>query len=328
MNSSTNTREAVVFNIQRMSTEDGPGIRTTVFFKGCPLSCEWCHNPESIEKAPQIVWHQTRCIACESCVDSCPSVALSLSAEGLVIDRQACKECGTCVDECPTTARECVGKRWNLDDLLTEVVKDRSYFESSGGGVTASGGEPMVQASFVEKFLSRCHSTGLHTALDTSGLCGTTSLLKAVSHADLVLFDLKEIDPKRHKRLTGHSNEKILENLKALRNQMKEKRGPSQLWIRTPLIPTATARDETITKIGTFIAEHLGDVVARWELCSFNNLAEDKYKRLGLSWSYAKEKLLTEDELRHYEHVAQQTGVDPTIVHADGPTAQTTRQSP
>lgn len=322
-------REAIVFNIQRMSTEDGPGIRTTVFFKGCPLSCEWCHNPESIERTPQIVWHQTRCIACESCIDSCPSEALSLSAAGLVVDRTACKECGTCVEECPTTARECVGKTWTLDDLLAEVVKDRSYFESSGGGITASGGEPMSQGSFVENFLSGCRATGLHTALDTSGLCGKTSLLRAASHADLVLFDLKEIDPERHKELTGHSNERILENLTAIRDQMNDNGGPAQLWIRTPLIPKTTARDETVTRIGTFIAEHLGDAVARWELCSFNNLAEDKYERLGLSWSYAKEKLLSEDELRHFEKVAQQTGVDPAIVHADGPTvSKPTRQSP
>ena len=312
--------EATVLNIQRMSTEDGPGIRTTVFFKGCSLACSWCHNPESISNKPQQVWHAFKCIGCRTCVDICPSSAVTMTDEGVLTDREVCTVCGTCAEECPTTAKEVLGTQWRLADLVAEVSKDKAFFAASSGGITASGGEPGVQASFVADFLRDCREDGLHTALDTCGLVGKKALLDMAAHADLVLYDIKEIDPERHRRFTGHGNERILENLVALRDAINTGHGPGELWIRTPLIPGATATNDNIAGIGKFIALNLGDVVTRWELCAFNNLCVNKYERLGLTWEFEDLPSMSKKELADFEEIARGSGVKPDIVHADGPT--------
>ena len=159
-----------------MSTEDGPGLRTTVFFKGCSLACAWCHNPESISRLPQIHWIGSRCIGCRTCLDTCPLQALSMSAQGVVIDRDVCNGCGLCAEECPSTALELLGEAWTLEDLVQEVIKDRVYFEKSNGGVTISGGEPTLQADFAAEFLKQLRAQGMKTAIDTCGLCSTAAL--------------------------------------------------------------------------------------------------------------------------------------------------------
>ena len=307
-----------VFNIQRMSTEDGPGLRTTVFVKGCSLECTWCHNPEALSPNPQVVWHGPRCIRSRACDTACPEAAISRSGDEIEIDRGRCTLCGECVDECPSGAMEVWGTRWSLSDLVDEVAKDRSYFETSGGGVTVSGGEPGLRAPFLAPFLERCRAIALHTALDTSGMCSPSALRKLAGHADLVLFDLKEIDSERHARFTGQPNERILANLVGLAEQIRNGQSPAELWIRTPLIPGATLTEENILGIGAFIARDLGDVVARWELCAFNNLAADKYHRLGLQWEFEGVELLSEADLRHFEDVGRRSGVDPDIVLATG----------
>jgi pyruvate formate lyase activating enzyme len=309
-----------VFNIQRMSTEDGPGLRTTVFAKGCGLECLWCHNPEGISPEPQVVWHGPRCVGAKACDTACPEDAILRSGEEIQIDRSRCTVCGDCVDQCPSGALEQWGTRWSLDDLVTEVAKDRSYFETSGGGVTVSGGDPALYTPFVAAFLERCRSQGLHTALDTCGMCSRSNLRTLTERADLVLYDLKEMDPERHARFTGHSNQRILGNLVALAEQMRESPLPAELWIRTPLIPGATLVEENIRGIGAFIAREVGDVVTRWELCAFNNLAADKYQRLGLRWEFEGVELMSEAELRHFEQVGRESGVDPEIVLATGRT--------
>jgi pyruvate formate lyase activating enzyme len=309
-----------VFNIQRMSTEDGPGLRTTVFVKGCSLECTWCHNPEGLSPSPQVVWHGPRCIRSRACDAACPEAAISRSEDEIEIDRGRCTLCGECVDECPSGAMELWGTRWSLSDLVTEVAKDRSYFETSGGGVTVSGGEPALRAPFLAPFLERCRALALHTAVDTCGMCSASALRKLAGHADLVLFDLKAIDPERHARFTGHPNEKILANLVGLAEQMRNGQLPAELWIRTPLIPGATLTEENLQGIGAFIARELGDVVTRWELCAFNNLAADKYHRLGLQWEFEGVELMAQADLRHFEDVGRGSGVDPEIVLATGRT--------
>ncbi len=311
--------EASVLNIQRMSTEDGPGIRTTVFFKGCSLRCTWCHNPESIDIRPRTVWSAHKCIGCESCADACVHGALVRQAERVWPDPAACQRCGACVDACPAVALEVLGRSWRLADLVDEVAKDRAFFEESGGGVTASGGDPLVQASFTAAFLSACQAAGLHTALDTCGACPQDKLLAAAVHADLVLLDLKEIDSVRHERVTGRPVEPILENARALVASLT---GHQQLWIRTPLIPGATARADNLTGLGRFIADALGDKVARWELLAFNNLCREQYGRLGQVWDFASTPLLSQAELDQLAQVAKASGVDPDIVSASGPTRQ------
>jgi pyruvate formate lyase activating enzyme len=303
-----------------MSTEDGPGLRTTVFVKGCSLECLWCHNPEGISPSPEVVWHGPKCIHSRACDAACPEGAILRSGDEIEIDRGRCTACGECVDQCPSGAMERWGTDWTLDDLVREVEKDRSYFETSGGGVTVSGGEPVLHASFLAPFLERCRELGLHTALDTCGMCSPSSLQRLAGCADLVLFDVKEIDPERHARLTGQPNERILANLVAVAEQMREGPLPEQLWVRTPLIPGATLTEENIREIGAFIAREVGDVVTRWELCAFNNLATDKYRRLGLRWEYEGVPLMTEAELAQIEEVGRESGVDPEIVAATGRT--------
>jgi pyruvate formate lyase activating enzyme len=309
-----------LFNVQRMSTEDGPGLRTTVFVKGCGLECHWCHNPEGMSAKPQIVWHGVRCVRSRACDAACPEDAILRVGEEIEIDRGRCTLCGECVDGCPSGAMELWGTRWSLDDLVREVAKDRSYFETSGGGVTVSGGEPALRTPAVASFLGRCRALGIHTALDTCGMCSPLALQALAEHADLVLYDVKEIDPDRHARFTGQSNQRILANLVALAGQMRSEQLRAELWIRTPLIPGATLTEENIRGIGAFIAQELGDVVTRWELCAFNNLAADKYHRLGLQWEFEGVELMAEAELRHFEEVGRRSGVDPEIVLATGRT--------
>ncbi len=311
---------ATVLNLQRMSTEDGPGLRTTVFLKGCSLACAWCHNPEAMASRPQLVWYGSRCIGTRACITSCGEDALRLEGEEVVIDHRRCTACGDCVDRCASGALETLGIRWQLDALVAEVAKDRSYFAAYGGGVTVSGGEPALHAPFVEPFLRRCRTLGLHTAIDTCGMCSAAALERLTAACDLVLYDLKEIDGEAHAHFTGSSNERILANLRELAGRMRGGSRPSELWIRTPLVPGATLAERNLRGIGAFIAEHVGDVVTRWELCAFNNLAVDKYERLGMVWDHAATPLLTDRELACATEIARGSGVDPSIVFATGST--------
>ena len=314
------SNSALILEIQRMSTEDGPGLRTTVFFKGCSLKCTWCHNPESISLLPQIHWIGSRCIGCRTCLDTCPKTALSMSREGMLIDREVCDGCGLCVEECPSTALELLGEEWNLEKLVKEVIKDRVYFEKSSGGVTVSGGEPTIQADFVAEFLRQIRSRGIQTALDTCGLCSSKALDKLLPHTDLVMFDLKEIDPQKHLEFTGSDNRIILENLVHVAAYIDSHLFPQELWIRTPLIPGATDTIENLQGIGAWIKTHLDHKVKRWELCAFNNLCRDKYARLDLTWKFEAAELLEESHIRILESAARNSGVAPDIVHWSGST--------
>jgi len=309
---------ALVLNIQRMSTEDGPGIRTTVFLKGCSLACDWCHNPESIDSRAQIVWHGVNCIGCKTCVGVCPFAAVSVDDKGLTVDRDLCSVCGSCAEECPTMARELVGKRWRLSELVDEVAKDRAYFERSGGGITVSGGEPIVQSAFAAALLEQCRAAGLHTVLDTCGMGSEKRLLAVSEHADIVLYDLKLADSEAHQRHTGQDNGRIMLNLLALRDQMRRSGTARELWIRTPLIPGVTATEDNIRRLGEFIASNLGDSLSRWELCAFNNLCGDKYDRLGLEWTYGGRDLMTRRRLARLGGVAKAAGVDGGRIYVTG----------
>lgn len=314
-------RTALILHLQRLSTEDGPGLRTTVFFKGCSLRCEWCHNPESLSPHPQIQWLENRCIGCGTCLIACPRGYLTRTAKGLVINRALCQGCGTCAEACPAGALELLGTRVELDELIAKLLKDRSFFAVSGGGVTASGGEPALQAPFVAALFQRLQAEGVHTALDTSGACAASALETMLPYTDLVLYDLKEIDGEKHRRFTGQDNARILENVLLVRRwQLARGNTSPALWVRTPLIPGATATAENIAGIGRFIAEHLNSSVERWELCAFNNLCRDKYRRLGMTWAFADTTLLSEAEVAALADCARRSGVDPAIVVATGAT--------
>ena len=309
-----------ILNLQRLSTEDGPGIRTTVFFKGCPLHCAWCHNPESISLLPQVQWVAVRCIGCKTCVETCPNDCLVMTPEGLFWDRDNCEVCGECVEACPSGARELLGRTVTVEDLLDELLKDRAYYEKSGGGVTLSGGEPTFQPNFAEALLRGLKELGISTALDTCGLCPAGALDRLLPFTDLVLYDLKLADTEQHHLFTGASNEHILENLLRVRDYIRGGEHPIQLWIRTPLIPGATDSEANLSAIGAYLAEHLGNTVSRWELCAFNNLCRDQYIRLGMEWQFADTPLMSRADLTRCERIAKASGLDPSLVLVTGAT--------
>jgi len=299
--------EGLVFQIQRMSTEDGPGIRTTVFMKQCPLKCVWCHNPESILKTPQLEWLKHKCIGCKTCIETCQLKALSFDKDGIHIDREKCTSCGECAEACPSTALNMLGKWWNLNDLFREIEKDKIYYIKSGGGITVSGGEPTQQPEFIEQFLKKCKENGISTALDTCGYASYKVYERLLPYVDLILLDIKLIDSEKHKEFTGVPNEKILKNAILMSNFVKK--NGKKMWVRTPIIPHFTAIDDNIRGIGEFIVNKLDNVPERWDLLSFNNLCTAKYERLDLDWVLKEESLMTKDEMEHFSEIAKNTGV-------------------
>ncbi|MFX1375437.1 MAG: glycyl-radical enzyme activating protein [Promethearchaeota archaeon] len=303
----TNSFQGLIFDIQRMSTEDGPGIRTTVFMKQCNLKCIWCHNPESILKTPQLEWFKHKCIRCNSCIDTCNQEALVFDENGLNINRELCNLCEKCVEECPSTALNMIGKWWNVDDLFFEIEKDKVYYNESKGGITISGGEPTLQSSFLLQFLKKTNDNGISTALDTCGYNTKEVFAKILPYIELVLFDVKLIDNKKHKEFTGESNMKILENAIWISEYLKRKN--KVMWIRTPIIPNYTADEENIQDIGKFIVNKLKNSPERWDLLAFNNLCASKYDRLGLNWKLKDELLMTNDQMENLDRIAKKTGV-------------------
>ena len=303
-----NTIKVRLLEIQRMSTEDGPGIRTTVFLKGCSLHCSWCHNPESISPKPQLQWLKSNCIGGQLCVAACPNNTLSYIDNQIVIDRNICEACGICVEECPSGALEIMGKEITVEEVVQEVLKDRGYFEKSGGGITVSGGEPTLQADFVAAFLKKMKENGIHTALDTCGVAPSDAYEKVLPYTDLLLYDLKEIDSEKHRKFTGSPNEKVFNNLLTISEWMKIHGKPKELWIRTPVIPNATDTEENITGIGKLLSEN-SIHPDRWELCAFNNLCNDKYLRLGTRWTFEKYDLLEAEKLDYLTEIARNSGV-------------------
>ncbi len=293
----------LILNFQRMSTEDGPGLRTTLFVKGCPLKCEWCHNPESISTKKENEWIAVRCMGCLKCVEKCPIKALKASDEGIIIDRAKCIACGTCVDACPTGALETKGFEMSVDEAFSELVKDRAYF-GLDGGVTLSGGEIMLQADEAAKLLKRLKDTGIGTAVDTSGMCKKEDFDRVFPYTDIFLYDIKHIDDKAHRKFTGVSNKQILFNFDYLIEKIKGT--DKQIWVRTPIIPGATDSDENISGIAKFLS---GKNFARWEMCAFNNLCRDKYERLYKEWKYQKAQLMTRKRMEELVDIAKREGL-------------------
>jgi pyruvate formate lyase activating enzyme len=259
-----------VFNIQRCSVHDGPGIRTTVFLKGCSLSCAWCHNPESRDPRPELALDLDRCIGCEACREACPN-AVDGQLPGL--DRSRCERCGACVEACPSSARTMIGNHWGVDELASEVEKDRPFFDRSGGGVTFSGGEPLAQADFLLGCLEACRARGMHTAVDTTGFTEPATVVAVSELTDLFLYDLKLVDPVRHRRHTGVDNAGILTNLRLLSS-----RG-ARIWVRLPLIPDVNDDDDNIDATARVVESLPGTHAVH--VLPYHDTAAGKLGRLG-----------------------------------------------
>ncbi len=293
-------QKASLFDIHHLSTHDGPGLRTVFFFKGCSLNCEWCQNPESISSKDQVWHYSANCLGCGLCIDSCPENSLNRNTGGsITIDYQTCTGCGICTDICPGKALKRIGTSWSIDDALKIVERDKPFMvKKTGGGITVSGGEPLLQSSFLLDFLKKCKGLSIHTAVDTCGQVPWSTFESVLPFTDLFLFDIKHIDNARHKELTGTGNHTILNNLLKLSSAIREKRLETSIWIRTPLIPGATFTQDNISGIGEFLKEDMHGTIDRWELCSFNPLPDEKYDRLGITWKYKGIPLLTKHEGR------------------------------
>jgi pyruvate formate lyase activating enzyme len=319
-----------IFEIIRGTTHDGPGMRTTVFFKGCPLHCAWCQNPEGIKSGPGIWWDQRKCINCLTCLETCTHGAVFEDESGLHRDLSKCQLCGDCVEECPAQAMTFTNQEWTFDQLCTEVLKDKEYYRAFGGGVTVSGGEPLRQFPFVANFFKRLKEEGIHTALDTCGLASRAAFEAVLPYTDMVLFDIKLIDTELHQRFTGQPNEIILKNLLYIADTMRDvnqartgsQAAPMRLWIRTPLIPDATATDENLAAIGGFIRDNLPDLVERWELCTFNPACVSKYQKMDLTWVYADYPLMGESDVNRMKAAALSSGIASEKLVVSGLVAQ------
>jgi pyruvate formate lyase activating enzyme len=260
-----------IFDIRRYSLHDGPGIRTTVFLKGCPLSCWWCHNPESRSRQQQVVVRENLCVRCGECAAACDQGAITLGASGSHTEADLCELCGACVDACLSGARELVGRTVTPAEVLSELEHDIPFFDESGGGVTFSGGEPLQQPEFLKALLEGCRGMELHTALDTSGYAPWRVLQSLMDSIDLFLYDLKCIDDDLHKQFTGVSNSTILHNLAGLRTAGKE------VIVRIPVIPGINDGEDQIAAAGQFCKRH---GIQRIDLLPYHASASGKYRRL------------------------------------------------
>ena len=275
----------LIFDIKRYAIHDGPGIRTTVFFKGCPFSCWWCHNPEGLESTPQGLYSKERCVGCGHCANLCPSGALRPAPGGVVSEPALCENCGTCALICPAEARELAGKYLSVANLMEIIEKDVLFYDESGGGVTFSGGEPLLQANFLLELLKASGQRDIHRAIDTTGYADTRILMEIAREAELFLFDIKLMDPQKHKQYTGVSNRKILHNLERLARETVE------ITIRIPLIPGINDDDENITRTGTYISRLPG--VENVDILPYHEAA--RYKYLKINADYYTKNILPPD---------------------------------
>ena len=289
-----------IINIQKYSIHDGPGIRTTVFLKGCPLNCWWCHNPESQNPTPEIMFFKEKCTGCGSCFKRCPTKAIELVEGYPVTYKTKCTLCGKCSDFCPSSARELVGKDISIKDLMSEIIKDEVFYEESNGGVTFSGGEPLMHADYLSNILNICKEKNIHTTIDTSGYAAWSQFEKIIDKVDLFLFDIKHMNNKKHLEYTGVSNNVILENLKKL-----SERG-SNIYIRMPIIAGINDDDENIDNAVEFISKLN---IIHVDLLPYHKMGMDKYRRLDRSYKLSGLEKPTEEVIAKIAEKFKSAGI-------------------
>ncbi len=291
----------MIFDIKRYTIHDGPGIRTTVFMKGCPLSCFWCHNPEGITRRLEIAYFEYKCIGCNSCVIACPLKAITVDEDGKRnIDRSICDGCGICAERCPTNAIKAIGRKISVDELIQEVERDRVLYDGSGGGVTFSGGEPLMQWGFLLECLKELKKRYIHTALDTSGYSSPEVLEMIIPYTDLFLYDIKLFDPEEHKKYTGVSNDVIKENLKLLSVSGK------RVILRFPVIPNVTDTLWNVKGWMGFISKIQG--LKEINLLPYHSV-EEKYKRLNRPYRMETQEAPTKEILNWLKEEFESIGL-------------------
>lgn len=306
----------LVFNIQRFSLHDGPGIRTTVFLKGCSLRCFWCHNPEGQHPPRELRYFPDRCIACGQCVVACPNNAHELKDGVHIFLRERCDLTGRCVETCYPRALQLEGQPMTVGEVMEEVLRDKTFYEISRGGITLSGGEPALSRDFALEILRRCKENGLHTAIETCGECPWTSLEALLPVTDLIMMDIKQMAPEAHRSATGQSNERILANARQLALTGKT------VVFRTPVIPTVNDSEEEIGEIARFVSELVAlrgtngsasEETIRYELLAFHNLASDKYRSLDREYRASALHPPTNEKMSQLLDAARRHGIEARV---------------
>ncbi len=299
-------QSGLIFDVKKYSINDGPGIRVTIFFKGCPLHCAWCHNPESISSRIQKMYNAGKCIGCNACVDVCPEKACKLTPNGIVTDPERCTSCGACADICPTKATEMSGRVVTVDEIMAIAEKERVFFEQSGGGVTISGGEPLLQSDFLVELLDELGARSIHRAVDTTGFAKTEILLKVAERTDLFLYDLKMMDSQRHKKWAGVENGQILKNLQLLAET------GAAINIRIPLVKSVNDDDVNIEQTAAFVASLAGEK-KQVNLLPYHNIAANKYLKLGETYDSSDMAEPSEKELTHVVAIFADFGLEAIV---------------
>jgi pyruvate formate lyase activating enzyme len=291
----------LITNVQRFSIHDGPGIRTTVFLKGCPLSCFWCHNPEALRGQVELQRFPERCISCNACLERCPEGAQQMEDGRRVFQRELCRACGRCVETCYAEALTLAGRWWSAGELVGTLLRDRDFYAQSGGGVTLSGGEPTLQHEFSREVLRLCRQEELHTAIETAAFCRWEQLAALLPWLKLVILDIKVMDAAAHRAATGVPNDLILANARRLAA------GPLPLLVRTPVVPGINDTPAAIGAVAAFIRDFPN--LLYYELMPFHHLAEGKYRSLGLDHRARELRPPTPDHLQTLAQAAREAGV-------------------